>query len=74
MMLDKLKVFLANYKTTVPGILALLCGLDSEFFKFMPPEWEEHATRICLILVAMGVIAAKDADKTGAGKPVEHKP
>jgi len=70
--MDKLKLLLANWKTTIPGILALLCGLDSEFFKLMPEEWEQHALRFCLIMVSLGVIAAKDADKTGAGKPVKE--
>jgi hypothetical protein len=71
--MGKLKLFFGSWKTTVPGVLALLCATDSAFLQLMPEEWETKATALCTFLLAIGLIAAKDADKTGTGKSVQKE-
>lgn len=66
-MITKLKLFFSNWKTTVPGLLALLCATDSVYLHVLPPEWEEKAGALCIFLVSIGLIAAKDGDKTNSG-------
>lgn len=66
-MITKLKIFFSNWKTTVPGVLALLCATDSVYLHVLPPEWEEKAGALCIFLVSIGLIAAKDSDKTNSG-------
>ena len=66
-MITKLTLFFTNWKTSVPAILALVCASDSMYFKLLPPEWEAKAGALCTFLVAMGLLAAKDADKTNSG-------
>lgn len=70
-MYDKLKLFFTNWKTAVPGLLAAVCASDSLFFGFLPEAWHAKGTALCVFLVAMGLIAAKDADKSNASNP-EH--
>lgn len=66
-MLTKLKIFFSNWKTTVPGLLALLCATDSVYLHVLPPDWEAKAGALCIFLVSVGLIAAKDGDKTNSG-------
>lgn len=68
MMIDKLVTFFSNWKTAVPGLLAALCA-TSEYFELLPDSWRLKATAICTFLVAMGLIAAKDADRSNAPRP-----
>lgn len=65
--MEKIKLFLSNWKTTVPGLLALLCATDSAYLHILPPEWEAKAGALCIFLVSVGLIAAKDGDKTNSG-------
>jgi len=65
--MEKIKLFLSNWKTTVPGLLALLCATDSAYLHVLPPEWEAKAGALCIFLVSIGLIAAKDGDKTNSG-------
>lgn len=62
-------LFLSNWKTSIPGILAALCASDSVLFHIMPPDWSVKAGAACTFLLAVGLIAAKDADKSNAPRP-----
>lgn len=64
-----MKIFFANWKTAVPGMLAALCASDSILFHVMSPEWSAKAGAFCTFLLAVGLIAAKDADKSNAPRP-----
>lgn len=66
-MITKLKLFFSNWKTSIPGVLALLCATDSVYLHVLPPEWEAKAGALCIFLVSIGLIAAKDGDKTNSG-------
>lgn len=65
--MNKLKLFLMNWKTSVPALLAMLCVADSQYMQMLPPEWEIRAQAICTLLLAFGLLAAKDGDKTNSG-------
>ena len=63
-----MKLFFANWKTTVPGILVLLCG-GTQYFDMLPANWANGAMAFCSLMVALGLIAAKDADRSNAPVP-----
>ena len=63
-----MKLFFANWKTTVPGILVLLCG-GTSYLDMLPDQWSKGAMAFCSLMVALGLIAAKDADKTNSPVP-----
>ena len=67
-MKDKLKLFVSSWKTTLPGMLAALCA-SGEYFDLLPESWKTKAVATCTFLVAIGLIAAKDADKSNAPVP-----
>lgn len=71
-MWGKIKLFFVNWKTAVPGALAGICAAD-EFFGYMPETWQVKSRAVCVFLIAMGLIAAKDADKSNAVNPSETK-
>lgn len=73
-MMDKLKLFFMNWKTSVPAILAALCATDSVYLKVLPPEWEHNGTALCVFLISIGLFAAKDADKTHSKVLVQPQP
>lgn len=52
--------FFKNYLTTIPGVLALL----NAAWKFYTTR-ELSQTDVDMVLIAFGLIAAKDANKTG---------
>lgn len=66
-MMHKLQLFLLNWKTSVPALLAMLCVADSQYMQMLPPEWEARAQAVCTLLLAFGLLAAKDGDKTNSG-------
>lgn len=74
MMLDKLKLFFkTNWKTSVPAVLALMCASD-EYFQMLPDAWRMKATATCTFLLAIGLIAAKDANVSNAPNATDaHK-
>lgn len=72
--MDKLKLFFTNYKTTVPAVLAAICAADALYLKLLPEEWEKHGTAACVFLTSLGLIAAKDADKTHSKVIVSPQP
>jgi hypothetical protein len=72
--MDKLKLFFANWKTTIPAVLATICATDAVYLKILPPEWEQHGAAACIFLISIGLIAAKDADKTHSKVIVQPQP
>lgn len=73
-MIDKVKVYFSSWKTTIPALLAMACAADSAFFNMMPEQWEAKASAFCALMLALGLIAAKDADKTNSKETVAaHK-
>lgn len=58
----------SNWKTAVPGALSIVCG-SADLMGLIPPPYQNAAIHVCLFLLAIGVIAAKDADKSNAVNP-----
>lgn len=71
-MLDKVKVFFTNWKTGVPGVIALACASD-QLLQVLPDPFSTYLLATCSFAVAVGLIAAKDADKSNAANPVSVK-
>lgn len=57
-----------NWKTAVPGALSIACG-SADLMGLIPAPYQNAAIHVCLFLLAIGVIAAKDADKSNAANP-----
>ncbi len=68
-MFGKIKLFFTNWKTSVPALLAMACASDSLAFHIMPEDWAAKGTALCIFMVSIGLIAAKDADKSNASTP-----
>jgi len=64
-----MKLFFSNWKTSAPALLAMLCAGDSLAFHLMPEAWAAKASAFCIFMVSIGLIAAKDADKSNAPRP-----
>lgn len=71
--MEKLKLFFSNWKTGVPGIIALACASD-QFFQVLPESISKYLIASCGFAVAVGLIAAKDADKTNSQRPGDTQP
>lgn len=67
-MMEKVKLMLANWKTTGMGLLTLLCASDSTLH-FLPESMEKYLLASCGFFIAIGLIAAKDSDKSNAETP-----
>ena len=67
-MIDKVKAFAANWKTSIAGLIALLCASD-QLIHFLPDVAAQYLLATCGFAVAIGLIAAKDADKSNAAHP-----
>ena len=67
-MWDKLKLFFSNWKTAVPGSIALVCASD-QLIHFLPEDVAHYLVAACGFAVAVGLIAAKDADRSNAPIP-----
>lgn len=65
-----LRACLANWKTTLFGGLGLLCGIP-DLLGVFPPEWHPIALGVCTTLVSLGLITAKDSDKSNASSPTD---
>lgn len=63
-----MNAFLTSWKTSAMGALALLCA-GSELTGLMPEKWSGVMNGVCMILVSLGVIAAKDANVSHSPKP-----
>jgi len=62
------QAFLKNWKTSIPGALSVVCA-SAEYFELLPPNYKQSAVAFCALMVGLGLIAAKDADKTGVPVP-----
>jgi hypothetical protein len=69
-MWDKVKTLLASWKTTATGLLAVACGAG-EYFGLLPDKYAAIAPAVCTILVGLGLVAAKDGDKSHAPVPAD---
>jgi len=69
------EAFVRNWKTSIPGALSIACG-SAEYFEVLPPNYKQSAIAFCALMVGLGLIAAKDADKTGiaTSQPKETQP
>lgn len=65
-----LKSLATSWKTTACGVLAALCATSS-LLELMPPQWSGAAQGFCMILVSLGVIAAKDANVSHSEQPAD---
>lgn len=61
---------LTSWKTTLMGGIAMLCAAN-EMIDALPAKWAGTLRGACGIAIALGLIAAKDADKSNAANPVE---
>jgi len=67
-MWNTVKLMFTNWKTAIPGLLAVACG-GSSVMGVIPEPYQEKAGAVCGLLLAFGLIAAKDADKSNAPAP-----
>ena len=66
---SKMKALLMSWKTTLCGILTLIC--EGSTLTILPEKYQAIGHAVCTILLAFGVISAKDANVTNAAIPVE---
>lgn len=67
--MDKLKTFfVSNWKTGLTGGIAFVCASD-QLIHFLPETVATYLLATCGFAVAVGLIAAKDADKSNAPVP-----
>lgn len=64
-MLEKMTSLAGSWKTTMLGVLALLCS-GTEMIGLLPENYKGALTGVCMVLVSMGIIVAKDFNKTNA--------
>ena len=64
-----MKALLVSWKTTLCGILTLIC--EGSTLTILPEKYQAIGHAVCTILLAFGVISAKDANVTNAVIPVE---
>lgn len=67
--MEKVRLMFANWKTAIPGVLILLCG-GSSYMDLIPAAWQMSANGFCMLMTGLGLIAAKDADKSNSPKAV----
>ena len=53
---------LKNWKTTLAGVVAIAGVVAATWL----PEFQDEVAKVTGILVGLGLIVAKDSDKTGA--------
>lgn len=64
-MWQKLFSLAGSWKTSLLGAMALVCS-GTELIGLLPDQYKGTMTGVCMILVSLGVIAAKDFNKTNA--------
>lgn len=64
-MWQKLFSLAGSWKTSLLGALALMCS-GTELIGLLPEQYKGTMTGVCMVLVSMGVIVAKDYNKTNA--------
>lgn len=60
----------SSIKTTVAGIGVLLCS-GASYAEILPAKFNSLLVLVCGVLIAFGLIVAKDANKSNAQIPVE---
>lgn len=58
----------ASWKTTVCGLLTLICA-GTALTEALPLQYGQYVHPVCTILLALGLIAAKDANVSNAPNP-----
>ncbi len=66
---DKFKLLMANWKTSIPGLLTVACATDMTALHFIPDQYKAKAYATCMFLTGIGLIGAKDADRSNAPVP-----
>lgn len=64
---SKMKAMLMSWKTTLCGILTQIC--EGSTLPILPEKYQAVGHATCTILLAFGVISAKDANVTNAATP-----
>lgn len=64
------KFFSGSWKTGVVGGLTLICGA-TEIIGMLPEKYSMGLMKVCLTLVGLGLIAAKDSNVSHAPAPVQ---
>jgi hypothetical protein len=57
----KMKNLLKNWKTTLAGIVTIAGVITATWL----PQYAEHVAQVTGVLVGLGLLAAKDGNKTG---------
>ena len=60
---------LASWKTTLVGVLVLICS-GTAFAQILPPKYNSLLMLFCGVLTAFGLIAAKDGNVSNAPSPM----
>jgi hypothetical protein len=60
--------FVSNWKTSLAGFVALVCASD-QLLQILPATVSQYLFASCGFAVAVGLIAAKDGDKSNAPVP-----
>ncbi len=67
-----MKSLMTSWKTTVLGGLAIVCT-TSALLDVLPERWRGAAQGVCMILVSLGLIAAKDGNVSHSPSPEQAK-
>ena len=62
--------FLTSWKTSLMGILVVVCT-GTSYAELLPPKYAGLLQLLCGVLVGFGIIAAKDANVTNTAAPVQ---
>ncbi len=65
---SKMKALLVSWKTTMCGVLTLVC--EGSTLTVLPDKYQAMGHAICTTLLAFGVIVAKDGNVSNAAMPV----
>ena len=63
-----MSAILSSIRTTVLGVLVLICS-GTAYAEVLPAKYQSLLGLLCGVLVAFGLIAAKDANKSNAPTP-----
>lgn len=66
---SKMKAMLMSWKTTLCGILTLIC--EGSTLTILPEKYQAVGHATCTILLAFGLISAKDSNVSNAPVPAE---
>lgn len=63
--MDKLKSMFTSWKTTAVGLFTLACG-SAELLNALPEQYSKVGFGVCMVLVGLGFVAAKDSNVSHA--------